>query len=87
MPKVIDDARTERDPFHKIQEGIVKGVLAETGLPKISNVIQGDGKSMRESAMSGKGKATPTEEVPKTDRMRTKQESGGARYIGSQKKK
>ena len=84
--KIIKDARTGKESEHKIAEKIVSGVMKDSGLPKISNVVVGTGKSMRAAAESGKGKSTPTEVVPKEERSKTKQESGGARYIGSMSK-
>ena len=84
--KIIKDARTPNVSEHKIAEKIVSGVMKDSGLPKISNIVVGTGKTMRAAAEAGMGKDTPTEPVPKGERSKTKQESGGARYIGSMSK-
>jgi hypothetical protein len=83
FPKIITDARTQNTPEKSIAENIVSGVMKESGLPSIANIVAGPGKSMR---LARDTKESPTETVPMEDRSATPQESGGARYIGSQYK-
>jgi len=86
---VIKDARTGKESEEKIQEGIVQGVLRETGLPPLSQVIQGVGKSVfpnpGESA-GDKGAKPAVFKQPASEHQKTPQKLGTMRYMGSQKK-
>lgn len=93
FPPLVNDARA--DSLDKIKEGIVKGVLAETGLPSLNSIITGNGsvESLNHYRFTGgkSKKDTPASdsllEIPRGDVPATAQMSGVARYLASQKKK
>jgi hypothetical protein len=90
MPQVISDPRTEKQSERSIAMNIVQGVLAETGLPKVSNIISGVDPRAHLVGMppgTSKGAKTPTVSLPASDRDRTVQAPGAARYLATQKKK
>lgn len=79
LPAVIQDARKDKTSKHAIQEQIVQGVLHQTGLPSLSNVVTGPSK-MKESGQHSA--VAPAHNVPATP-----QHLGSARYMASQDRK
>ena len=86
---ILQDARTAKVSEHQIQQSIVSGVLRDTGLPKISNIIHGPSKSHFGGHPMPGGKdagAHPaTMAAPKGSTPKTHQTPGMARYLASQK--
>lgn len=86
---ILQDARTAKIPEHQIQSSIVSGVLRETGLPKISNIVLGPSKSHfagHPLPGSKDGGAHPaTMPAPKGSTPKTHQAVGMAKYLASQK--
>ena len=85
-PNVIHDARKGNESEAKIQEGVVQGVLRETGLPSLANVVQGVGKS---PFPGNDGRSTQAALLPMSasDRQATPQKLGSVRYAATQTKK
>lgn len=86
---VVHDARKGNESEAKIQEGVVQGVLREAGLPSLTNVIQGVGKSVFPDPVAGKGVgAKPAVfKQPASDHQATPQKLGTMRYMASQSKR
>ena len=87
---VIHDARKGNESESNIQEGVVQGVLRDTGLPSLSHVIQGVGKSVfpNPGASAGDNGTKPSVfKQPASEHQATPQKLGTMRYMASQVKK
>ena len=88
---IIQDARTANVSEHKIQESIVSGVMYETGLPKISNILHGVSKAHMGghpmTAGSNGGDKPSVITAPKGSKSATHQKVGTARYLASQSRR
>ena len=88
---IIQDARTAKTSEHSIQESIVSGVMYETGLPKINNILHGVSKAHMGghpmTAGSDGGKHPSVLTAPKGSKSATHQKPGTARYLASQSRR
>lgn len=79
---VIKDARKPHVTSESIMRGVAQGILAESGLPMLQNVIQGVGKKTT-GAHGADGVAISASGI----RDKTRQTPGTLNYIGSQKRR
>jgi hypothetical protein len=89
MQGIIQDARTARTSEHSIQSSIVSGVLYDTGLPKINNIIHGPSKAHHGGHPAGVydgGKYPAVIHAPRDTMGHTHQEVGMAKYLAVQSK-
>lgn len=90
MHNIIQDARTARTSEHSIQESIVSGVLYDTGLPKINNILHGVSKAHHggHPMMAGADGGNHPSVIPSPagTTPHTKQKVGMARYLAAQSK-
>lgn len=91
MPSIIFDARKTTTVPERISSNIVQGVLAQSGLPTLKNVIHGVGKDHfmgHEMGLSSKAAEMGANVVslPGVAHEATRQKPGAARYLASQKK-